>query len=196
VRNNFATLILVAALVGAQPSFLAQEPAAAQKSEAAKPAAPVKGVIIPLKLLITVSRHQGDKKLSSLPYSLSVSIGGQSLTRFRSGAQVPYATTAVNDGVKTPTYSYRDVGVGIDVSGTMIVEPGLYKMEISVNDTSISSSNQIQGAPTISGVPIFRNFSTGGTVLLRDGQTTQLTAAADPITGETMRVDVMLTVVK
>ncbi len=32
--------------------------------------------------------------------------------------------------------------------------------------------------------------------MLREGQTTQLTTAADPITGEIMRVDVTLTVVK
>ncbi len=32
--------------------------------------------------------------------------------------------------------------------------------------------------------------------MLRDGQTTQLTTAADPITGEIMRVDVTLTVIK
>jgi hypothetical protein len=76
------------------------------------------------------------------------------------------------------------------------VEPGQFKMDISVADTTLSSSNQIQGAPTIPGVPIFRTFNTGGTVFLRDGQTTQLTTAADPITGETMRVDVTLTVVK
>ena len=79
-----------------------------------------------------------------------------------------------------------------------MVEPGLYKMDINVSDTSVSSSSQIQGAPAITGVPMFRNFSTGGTVMLRDGQTTQLTTAGDPITGEIMRVDVMhaLTVVK
>ena len=32
--------------------------------------------------------------------------------------------------------------------------------------------------------------------LLRNGQKTQLTAASDPISGETMRVDVTLTVIK
>ena len=148
-----------------------------------------------MRLQVTISRYQGEKKVSSLPYSLSIGIGGPRV-QFRVGAQVPYATTAVNDGVKTPSYSYRDVGVGIDVSGQALIESGLYKMDINVSDTSVSSSSQIQGAPTITGVPIFRNFSTGGTVMLRDGQTTQLTTAGDPITGEIMRVDVTLTVIK
>ena len=46
---------------------------------------------------------------------------------------------------------------------------GQYKMEINVDDSNLSSSNLIQGAPTISGVPMFRTFSTGGTLVLRDG---------------------------
>jgi len=69
-------------------------------------------------------------------------------------------------------------------------------MDISVSDSSVASSNQIQGSPAVTGVPLFRNFSTNGSVLLRDGQTAQLTMAADPITGETMRDDVTLTVAK
>ena len=194
MRNTFATLGLIAAL-GGTPS-LAQDPAPGAKAETAKPAAaPARSVYTPLRLQVTISRYQGEKKVSSLPYSLSIGIGGPPV-RFRVGAQVPYATTAVNDGVKTPSYSYRDVGVGIDVGGQSLIESGLYKMDINVSDTSVSSSSQIQGAPAITGVPIFRNFSTGGTVMLRDGQTTQLTTAGDPITGEIMRVDVTLTVIK
>ncbi len=174
----------------------ARQAASTQKPETAKPeAAPAKTMYTPLRLLVTVSRYQGDKKISSLPYSLSLNTGGPRL-QFRMGAQVPYATTQGNDASKTPSYSYRDVGVSIDVSGQAIVEPGLYKMDMNVTDSTLSSSNQIQGAPTIAGVPIFRNFNTNGSLLLKDGQTGQLTTAADPITGETMRVDVTLTVVK
>jgi hypothetical protein len=185
------------AILATSETLLAQDPAATAKPDVAKPAAtPTRSNYVPLKIQVTISRYQGDKKISSLPYSLSIAIGGERLVRFRVGAQVPHATTSVSDGVKTPSYSYRDVGVGIDVSNHAIVEPGLYKMDINVSDTSVSSSSQIQGAPTITGVPIFRNFNTGGTVVLRDGQTTQLTVAGDPITGETMRVDVMLTVMK
>lgn len=194
MRNTFATLGVMAILT-LSPSLLAQDSTPPPKPEAAKPAAAPSRTYIPLRLQITISRYQGDKKIGNLPYSLSLGIGGPRV-QFRVGAQVPYATTSLSDGVKTPSYSYRDVGVGIDVSGQVIVEAGLYKMDITVSDTSVSSSSQIQGAPAITGVPIFRNFSTGGTVMLRDGQTTQLTAAGDPITGETMRVDVTLTVVK
>lgn len=196
MKTNLLAVGVMAVLLGSPLEVMAQTPATTAKPETAKPAAaPPTGDVTPLKLLITVSRYQGDKKISSMPYSLSLIVGGPRIT-FNIGAQVPYATTQATDTAKTPSYSYRSVGVGIIVSNHTMVEPGRYKMDISVDDSTLSSSNQIQGAPTISGVPIFRTFSSSGTVILRDGQTTQLTTAADPITGETMRVDVMLTVVK
>jgi Flp pilus assembly secretin CpaC len=194
VKNTFLALGFIVVLMGASPSLLAQETAPpAAKPEGAKPATPARSGITPLRLQLTVSRYQGEKKISSLPYSLSVSIGGPAV-RFRMGADLPYSTAA--DDAKTRSYAYRTVGIGIDVSGQLMVEPGLYKMDISVSDSSVASSNQIQGSPAVTGVPLFRNFSTNGSVLLRDGQTAQLTMAADPITGETMRVDVTLTVAK
>ena len=193
MKNRLLAVGVLAALLSTQAEFLAQEPAPTAKPVAKPAAAP--GASTPLKLLVTVSRYQAEKKISSLPYSLSLTIDGPRVS-FRMGAQVPYATSQANDTGKTPSYSYRDVGVRIDVTGQLMVEPGLYRMNVAVEDSSLSSSNQIQGAPTIVGVPIFRNFSTNGVVILRDGQSAQLTTAADPITGETMRVDVTLTVVK
>jgi Flp pilus assembly secretin CpaC len=113
------------------------------------------------------------------------------------GADLPYSTVSNAEGKPhTQSYAYRTVGIGIDVTGQIMMEPGVYRMDISVSDTSVAMSNQIQGSPAVAGVPMFRNFSTNGSVVLRDGQTSQLTTAADPITGEIMRVDVTLSVVK
>lgn len=198
MRNRLLALSVVAAFCHAQ-AIVAQAPPATAKSEAAKPemAKPpsVRADTTAARLLITISRYQGDKKISSLPYSLAIGIPGARVD-FNMGAQVPYATSSSTDTAKTPAYSYRNVGISIRVSGQAVLETGLYKMEIQVEDNNLSSSNQIQGAPTISGVPMFRTFSTGGTMVLRDGQPSQLTTAADPITGELMRVDVTLNVLK
>ena len=198
MSNAFTTLVIIAVL-GVSPLVAQEPPPAGAKPEAAKPAAPAaaaaKSSVTPLRLVLTVSRYQSEKKISSLPYSLSVSIGGPPV-RFRMGADLPYSTTSNTDGAKTQSYAYRTVGVGIDVMNQLMVEPGLYKMDISVSDSSVASSNQVQGSPAVAGVPMFSNFSTNGSVVLRDGQTSQLTTAADPITGETMRVDVALTVIK
>jgi Bacterial type II and III secretion system protein len=201
VKNTFRALGFIAVLIGTCPSLVAQDPApATAKPEAATPAAAspaARGATTPLRVVLTVSRYQGDKKISSLPYSLSVSIGGPPV-RFRMGADLPYSTVSTADGAKpqTQSYAYRTVGVGIDVTNQVMVEPGAYRMDINVTDSSVAMSNQIQGSPAVAGVPMFRNFSTNGSVLLKDGQTSQLTTAADPITGEIMRVDVTLSVVK
>jgi len=196
VTNTVRALGFIAVVIGTCPSLVAQDPA---KPEVVKPAAApsvASGATTPLRLVLTLSRYQGDKKVSSLPYSLSVSIDGPPV-RFRMGADLPYATSAA-DGSKpqTPSYAYRTVGVSIDVTNQVMVDPGLYKMNINVSDSSVALSNQIQGSPAVAGAPMFRNFSTNGLVILKDGQTSQLTTAADPITGETMRVDVTLSVVK
>ena len=191
MRNTCLALSVVAAL-SAQPVG-AQAPAPA-KPETAKPPS-ARADMTAARLLITISRYQGDKKISSLPYSLAVGIPGARVD-FNMGAQVPHAVSQGSDTGKTPAYAYRNVGINIRVTGQTVVEPGQYKMEINVDDNNLSSSSQIQGASTLPGVPIFRTFSTGGTLILRDGQPSQLTTAADPITGETMRVDVTLTVLK
>ena len=43
---------------------------------------------------------------------------------------------------------------------------------------------------------MFRSFKLSNTLLLKDGQSTQLTSASDKVSGEVLRVDVTLTVVK
>ena len=46
------------------------------------------------------------------------------------------------------------------------------------------------------GQPVFRSFQSSNTMILRDGQSVQYTAAADRISGESIRVDVRLTVLE
>jgi hypothetical protein len=171
-----------------------QKPAPTQKPAAAAPSNPTR-VHIPLRLQFVISKYQGEKKISSLPYSISLNANGPNVN-LRMGARVPYATSRVTDGKATPTYSYEQVGVSIDSGAQSEMDGTQFRVDITVNDSSISSSNEVQGAPSVSGVPVFRNFSTRNTVLLKNGQTIQLTTAADPISGEVMRVDVTLTVVK
>ena len=194
MNHAILTLGMVLVLLSGATSSSAQEPAATAKSDTAKPAP--RSAFTLLRVQVAISRYQGDKKISSMPYLIPITIGGQTRVNFNIGAQVPYPTTQTTDNVKTPSYSYRNVGVSIIISNHMMVEAGLYKMDVYVEDTSLATSTQVQETPAIRGVPIFRSFSTNGTLLLRDGQSTQLATAGDPITGETMRVDVTLNVVK
>ena len=73
-----------------------------------------------LRVQVVLSKYQGDKKISSLPYTLSVNSERGSRASLRMGAQVPIVASTQNlssDGKSvTPlqTVNYRDVGTNID----------------------------------------------------------------------------------
>jgi hypothetical protein len=198
VKTQLHALGVFVLALALQVALRAQEPAppAAQKPSADKPAAATAkpaGSPLPIRLQFVIAKYQGEKKTSSLPYSLSLSTNGVPV-RLRMGADVPYIANPVSpDGKSTASYNYRSVGVSID--GTVsVVEMGLYRVDVTVVDDSLHT--QTQGPPALSAVPAFRNFRTTNSIVLKDGQTTQLTTAADPTSGEVLRVDVTLTVVK
>jgi hypothetical protein len=146
----------------------------------------------PLKLQIVYTRYQGEKKLSSVPYSLSVNADDRP-ARLRMGVQVPI-TTQGKDGVSV---QYRDVGNNIDCSART-VETG-FRLECSFEQSSLYSSDAErrpagEGSPLIS--PMIRMIRSDATLTLRDGQTVQHTAATDPVSGEVLKIDVTLNVVK
>lgn len=192
-----ATASIAALLIGISPIVFAQQPSPpkATAEKTAADAAPPRPSIIPLKLNIVVSRYQAEKKVTSLPYMVSLTSNNQRVNA-RMGAQVPLPNVGgSSDGKPSPAYSYRDVGLFIDAQA-YAVEPGLFRIDVTVSDSTIIPSGQIQGAPSFANAPVFRNLTTHNSVMLRDGQTTQLSTAADPMSGEIMRVDVTLTVVK
>ena len=45
-------------------------------------------------------------------------------------------------------------------------------------------------------MPAFRNFTSNFSLLLKDGQTAQYASATDPVSGETLKVDVTINVLK
>ena len=53
-----------------------------------------------------------------------------------------------------------------------------------------------ESAPILKGVPAFRNFTSNFSILLKDGQSAQYASATDPVSGETLKVDVTLNVLK
>jgi hypothetical protein len=167
-----------------------------------KPPAPAPKVMTtPLKVQVTISRYQGEKKLSSMPYSLSVNAlsDGRDLSRLRMGAKVPVMAlaTPVMEGKQVGPIAgpitYQDVGTNIDCLA-WIIEDGRYKITVTVEDTSVYSEDQ--SPPTVKGSPTFRTFVLTNSAVLRDGQSTQFTSATDKVSGETVKIDVMLNVVK
>lgn len=155
-----------------------------------------KTALVPLKLQLVVSRTLGEKKISSLPYTLWVTANRPGETNLRMGVEVPVPSTMIGkDGASTPSYMYRPVGTNIDASATSAAE-GFFNVSITLNDSAVQFDSKDTSRGGLSGVPSFRNFLAKFGILLKDGQTAQYTSATDPVSGETLRVDVTLNVLK
>jgi type II/III secretion system protein len=160
--------------------------------------APIPGSTI--KVQLVVSRFQGEKKVSSLPYNMMVHVDERNRNTGRAtlrlGTQVPI-TTMVKQGndanaQMVPSVQYRDVGTSIDLTATAIDE-GRFKLDISVEDSSVDAG-PASGANASH--PAFRSFRTSDAITLRDGQSAQSFTATDKVSGDVWKVDVTLTVVK
>ena len=195
-------LVLALSLVGCtlMPVVAQDKPQAPAAST--PPAAAGAGRQIPLKVQLTLARFMGEKKISSIPYVLGVLTNAQK-TNLRMGVQVPVMTTVFGGSANAATipqssYSYRDVGTNIDCQA-QDVGNGLFNLVITVEDSTINldrSPDSADEKKTLRDVPSFRSFRASFAMVLRDGQTMQYASATDPISGEVMRIDVMLTLAK
>ena len=155
---------------------------------------------IPLKVQLVVSRYQGEKKMSSLPYTIAVVANDGDKTTLRMGVEVPVPTTVFSgkEGVTSmpvTSYNYRSVGTNIEC-GARTVDDGVFRLDLAIEDSSIFLQDKERGAIGMPNTPSFRKFTSTFNVLLRDGQTVQHTSATDPVSGEVLRVDVTVTVLK
>jgi len=182
----------------------------AQPARPAQPAPPAPATgpkVVPMKIVITLSRYEGDRRVSSLPYTLSVNFTGSDrdgTASLRMGTRVAVPTTVFRttggsppakaaDTVDSPAvtpFNYQDVGTNIDVS-VRAADDDRYRVGVTISDSSvIDDKNQARLAPS------FRTFSLTNQVVLKDGQSTQFSTAPDKVTGEVVKVDVSLNIVK
>jgi hypothetical protein len=164
------------------------------------PTTPTAVAPISVRVQVVLSRYQGDKKISSLPYTLTVNMDDRNRNQGRSslrlGTQVPI-TTMIRSGSDSnaplvPSVQYRDVGTSIDCAATAF-DDGRFKLELTVEDSSVETG---PGSGSNNATPAFRSFRTSDTVLLRDGQSAQYSTATDRVSGDVWKVDVTLTVVR
>jgi hypothetical protein len=179
---------------------LAQEPKPAPEPApfAGRQPRPSPAPAIPLEVQVVISRYQGEKKISSLPYMLAVNSDGVN-SQLNIGANVPIPTTTFTPAgpdkpVPLVSYNYSNVGTNIDCRVTT-AEDGRFELTLSVDEsTVVTNTESVSGA--VSGAPVMRSFKSRNRLLLRDGQTRQYTAATDRVSGETIRIEVTLRVLK
>jgi archaellin len=193
--------ILVAALIIAAVAVASAGQAQEQAANPPQSTRAQSGNLVAVKVQVVISRYQGDKKISSLPYVLGVVVN-LSKTSLRMGVDVPVVQTVFSspskDGpatVPSSSYSYRSVGTNIDCTAEN--GPGdAFKLALTVQDSSVQLDPAERGKGLEPNVPMFRSFNSSFQILLRDGQSTQYTSATDPISGEVTKIDVTLNVLK
>jgi hypothetical protein len=204
--------IVVATTVVLAIAGLGATRASAQEPPMMKPGPPVTAAgrtppPVPVRVTVVLSRYQGDKRLSSMPYVLGVSASGWGrgqTTRLRMGTDVPVIQTAFGapvDGKSVPhtSYTYRNVGTSIDCTASYDESTrDVFQLALTVSDTSVGlDTGQKQAIAAVApNLPAFRSFNSEFTAVLKDGQTTQYTSATDPVTGEVTKIDVTLNLMK
>ena len=160
--------------------------------------------LVPLSVDVMVTRYQGDKKISSMPYMLAVNankLGQAGPALLRMGARVPVPTIAAPPGSPAGPagpmpgpVNYQDIGTNIDCTAK-VVDQG-FELRISVSDTSVYANIPDNATPTVGNMPVFRSYQSTNTLVLKDGQSREFTAATDRVSGEVIRIGVTLRVVK
>jgi hypothetical protein len=165
---------------------------AQQQSPSSRPA------MIPAKVDVVISRFKGEQKTASLPYTLMVNVNGeqwgQARTSIRMGVDVPVGTTTITrDGVTTTQPSYRNVGTNIDCQANSR-DDGRYSVYVNIVDSSFVGGD-VRTARTTDPAA-FMTFTTHNNLIVRDGQTVQFTMATDKVSGDVVKVEVTLTLIK
>src|SRR3954470_1818137 len=112
------TLVMLWALM----VLAATAPAFAQES---KPPADVDT----LKVQLTVSRYDGDKRVASVPLSLSVVTTGAA-SRVMAGTDIAVSTPS-GGMTPEPAFSYKSVGTSVNASASRLGD-GRYQLSLSV----------------------------------------------------------------
>jgi len=187
---------------------------AGEAAKADKPAAapaPIRGSRPgQLRVQVVLTRTQGERKISSAPYSFLVSTDAQSnqrwSTKVKMGVEipVPVAQIPAPDSGKSgafTSFQYRNVGTNIDC-GAQALGDGLYQLRLNIENSSVyqGPESRASGAsaenPIAPDRPLFRSFWVDMNTIVRDGESVQTVASSDPVTGEVVKIEVTVNAVK
>jgi hypothetical protein len=143
--------------------------------------------VTPLRIQVVFTEFDGEKKVSSLPYTFTVNADERRTrpsSQVRNGARIPVSTDK-------DKFTYLDIGTNIDCSA-MLQDDGRFKLTMNVERSSIAPEST--GSPTSS--PVLHQFRAETNPVLKDGQTVETIVSTDPLNGHVYRVAVTLNVVK
>jgi len=149
----------------------------------------------PLQVQIVIARYLNDKRVSSLPFSLSMSTSAGSKANVRMGGNVAVPTNVFTPSDSKPaplmSYNFQNVGTNIDVF-SVGSNAGRIGLNVTISETTLKPADP--GSQF--SVPSTNNYQSSNTVFVKDGETAQFTAATDRLSGEVVRIEVTAKVVK
>jgi hypothetical protein len=157
--------------------------------------------ITPLRVQVVFTEYEGEKKTTSLPYTLLINADDKgSPAAVRMGLRVPIVTSGGSTSANKQ-FQYMDIGTNLDGRADK-TEDGKFLLRLSVEKSSLYSPGTEEKPGTLAGneilpsQPIVQQFRSQLNLLVRDGQTIQSTVATDPVSGHVLKVDVTLNVIK
>ena len=179
------TLMVLALCASAQEKASKQDESVATRAEK----------LTAVKVGVTFAEFEGDKKVKSLPYILTVVAHERPpyFAKLRMGSRVPVYTGKENG------MQYLDVGSNIDCQAVRTPE-GSFDLRLSLDRSWVEGDVAVPVEKTPQSgqfpEPIIRQFRTDLNLVLRDGQSVESTFATDPLSGKVFKVEVTLNIVK
>jgi hypothetical protein len=157
-----------------------------------------------LKVQVTFSENEGEKKVANLPYMFFLRAVDPNPT------PVPWSKVRV--GSRVPVYvgkdggmQYIDVGTNIDARA-FPADDGRFDLYLNLERSWVEGDVLLpsEKSPSAAGEsnsghfkePIIRQFKAELTFAMRDGQAMQTTQAADPLSGRVFTITVTMNVAK
>jgi hypothetical protein len=192
MRKLIYFLLLGVLSLPLQQSFAQDKPQEKPKSDENEKLA------IPIRVQIVVSEFDGEKKISSMPYSfISITnerFGGYYSTSLRNGIRIP-----VEIDSKDQKTTYFDIGSNIDC-GIRTVDDGRFHLYLIFEQSSLYPSPGSDDAKVQvsrpEGQPLIRQFKSSVNVILKDGETSESVVSTDPLNGHTRKISATIHVVK
>jgi hypothetical protein len=151
---------------------------------------------VPVKVQIVFSEFEGEKKISSMPYSFIVvtdeRVGGYYSTSLRTGVRIPVET----DG-KDQKATYMDVGSNIDF-GIRTTTDDRYHLYMIFERSALypPGPDDKLSSRTPAQPPLVRQFKASDNMILKDGQTSESVVSTDPLNGHSLHISVTINLVK
>lgn len=198
MRKAAIAAFLMAALAIAVPRLTAQEkPKSEDAAAEARAAADARTAEpTPIKIGVTFTEFEGDKKVKSLPYTMVLDSDGKP------------PKSVVKVGNRIPVYvgkeygmQYLDIGTSIDCQASRANDR--FQIRLVLERSWVEGDVQVAVDPATSlqtgrqfPEPIVRQFKQELSLTLRDGQTVESSFATDPLSGKVFKVEVSLNVMK